>query len=303
MDILAGADRERLIQALAMQPGAPRRRPARPVPEAPIEALAADAERLAKGWLLAVIEQQPLSEAAGILAGEWAAEGPRVCEAVVRALGSDEALERLRSRRFAAPGELDPLRGVVWSALRAAWAEAEPDQVWDLGERTVVVIQALGGARAAGPGWPRALEEAIVRARAGDEPLAVVLVELVDADRMLAVERADECAAVLAPFAEAVRGAAGPELTIDEGEGRMWVIARGADRDGALALGSRIGSAVRAAPPWREAPLAGAVGIALLGEDGEDGGSLIAAAEESMFAAAAAGIEITRGTGPEQGAG
>ena len=287
-----------------MQPGAPRRRPARPVPEAPIEALAADAERLAKGWLLAVIEQQPLSEAAGILAGEWAAEGPRVCEAVVRALGSDEALERLRSRRFAAPGELDPLRAVVWSALRAAWAEAEPDQVWDLGERTAVVIQALGGARAAGPGWPRALEDAIVRARAGDEPLAVVLVELVDADRILAVERAGECAAVLARFGEAVRGAAGPELTIvDEGEGRVWVIAPGAGRDGALALGSRIGSAVRAAPPWREAPLAAAVGVALLGEHGEDGGSLIAAAEESMFAAAAAGIEITRGTGPERGAG
>ena len=287
-----------------MQPGPPRRRPARPLPEAPIEALAADAERLAKGWLLAVIEREPLSEAAGILAEEWAAEGPRVCEAVVRALGSDEALERLRSRRFAALGELDSLRAVLWSALRAAWAEAEPDQVWDLGERTAVVIEALGGAGAAGPVWPEALEEAIVRTRAGDEPLALVLVELVDADRMLAVEPPDECAAVLARFGDAVRGGVGPELTVvDEGEGRAWVIAPGADRDGALALGSRIGSAVRAAPPWREAPLAGAVGVALLGEDGEDGGSLIAAAEESMFAAAAAGIEITRGTGPERGRG
>ena len=227
-----------------------------------------------------------------------------MCEAVVRALGSDEALERLRTRRFAAPGELDPLRAVVWSALRAAWAEAEPDQVWDLGERLAVVIQALAGARAAGPVWPKVLEEAIGRARAGDEPLALVLVELVDADRMLAVERADGCAAVLARFGEAVRGGVGPELTVvDHGEGRAWVIAPGADRDRALALGSRIGSAVRAAPPWRGAPLAGAVGVAVLGEDGEDGGSLIAAAEEAMFAAAAAGIEITRGTGPEQGAG
>ena len=79
------------------------------------------------------------------------------------------------------------------------------------------------------------------------------------------------------------------------------MIAPGADRERALALDSRIGSAVRAAPPWRGAPLAGAVGVALLGEDGEDGGSLIAAAEESMFAAAAAGIEITRGTGPDAG--
>jgi GGDEF domain-containing protein len=287
-----------------MQPGAPRRRPARPVPEAPIEALAADAERLAKGWLLAVIEHQPLSEAAGVLAGEWAAEGPRVCEAVVLALGSDEELERLRSTRFAAPGALDPLRAVVWSALRAAWAEAEPDQVWDLGERLAFVVQALGGARATGPVWPGALEGAIARAHAEDEPLALVLVELVDADRMLAVEDAEVCAAVLARFSEAVRGAVGPELTVvDQGEGRAWVIAPEADRDGALTLGSRIGSAVRAAPPWREAPLAGAVGVALLGEDGEDAGALIAAAEEGMFAAAAAGIEIARGTGPERDPG
>jgi GGDEF domain-containing protein len=292
-----------------MQSGVPRRRPARPVPEAPIEALAADAERLAKGWLLAVVEQQPLSEAAGILAGDWAVEGPRVCEAAVRALGSDEELERLRSPRFAAPGALDALRAVIWSALRAAWPEPEPDQVWGLGDRLAVVIEALrhaapDGAGARGPVWPGALEEAIVRARAGNEPLALLLVELVDADRMLSVEDADECAAVLARFAEAVRGAVGPELPlVDGGESRAWVVAPGADRDGALALGSRIGSAVRAAPPWREAPLAGAVGVALLGDDGEDAGSLIEAAEESMFAAAAAGIEITRGPGPERGAG
>ena len=287
-----------------MQSGVPRRRPARPVPEAPIEALAARAEELAKAWLLAVIEREPLASAPGILAGEWASEGPRACAAVVRALGSDEELARLRSPRFAAPGALDPLRAVVWSALRAAWAEAEPDQVWDLGERLALVIQALAGACATRPAWPGALDEAIIRARAGDEPLALLLVELVDADRMLAVEDADESAAVLARFAEAVRGVMGPELSVvDEGEGRAWVIAPGADRDGALALGSRIGSAVRAAPPWRESPLAGAVGAALLGEDGEDAQALIEAAEESMFAAAAAGIEITRGPGPERGAG
>jgi GGDEF domain-containing protein len=297
-----------------MQPGAPRRRPARPIPEAPIDALAADADRLAKGWLLAVIEQQPLSEAAGILAGEWAAEGPRVCESVVRALGSDEELERLRSRRFAAPGAVDPLRAVVWSALRAVWPDAEPDQVWDLGERLAVVVQALGGARATGAVWPDALEEAIIRARAGDEPLALVLVELVDADRMLAVEDADECAAVLARFGEAVRGAVGggagavggaggERAVIDTGEGRCWVIAPGAPRERAPALASQIAAAVREAANWRGAPLAASAGVAVLGEDGDDAGALIAVAEEGMFAAAAAGIEIARGTGPERDPG
>ncbi len=277
-----------------MQPAPPRRRPARPLPEAPVEALAADAERLAKGWLVAVIEQQPLSSAPAILAGEWVQDGPRLCEAVLRSIGADEPLGGLRGTapRFAPPAALDALRAVVWSALRAAWPEAGPDEVWDLGERLAVVIDAL---RVAPPQWPQALDEAVAAARPADQPLAVALAELVDADRILAVEAADECAAVLAAFGAAVRGAAGPAATVVEaGEGRAWVIAPGTDRDGAEALGSGIAVAVRAARHWRGAPLTAGVGVAVLGEDGSDAQSLIEAAEQAVFAAAASGIEIER---------
>ena len=67
-----------------MQPGPPRRRRARPVADAPVDALVLRAELLAKGWLLALVEDTPLEEASRILASDVARDGPRLCEAVVR---------------------------------------------------------------------------------------------------------------------------------------------------------------------------------------------------------------------------
>lgn len=278
-----------------MKPGVPRRRPARPVPEAPIEALAGGAEELAKAWLLAMIEPEPLSVVPQIAARDWAAEGPRACAAAVRALGSDEELERLgRTVLPLAQGRaLDPLRAVLWSALRSAWPDCEPDQVWDLGERLALVIESLRGA--ATGAWPGELEQAVATAHGGAEGLAVVLAELVDADRLLAVEDARDCAAVLARFRAAVRQAAGPDRpVVDDGEARAWAIVPAGDRAAALALGTRVAEALAAAPPWRGAPLRAAVGVAVLGEDGEDAAALIEVADEAMLAAAAGGIEIAR---------
>jgi GGDEF domain-containing protein len=275
-----------------MKPGAPRRRPARPVPEGPIEALAADAERLAKGWLVAVIEQQPLSEAAAIPSRKWASQGPRVCAAAVRALGSDRELARLGSERLEPVGSVDALRAVLWSALRSAWPDCEPDQVWDLGERLALVLATLSEPAAA---WPDSLEATIAQARSEGARLALLLAEPVDADRVLAVESAADSATVLATFREAVRHAAGPERQVlDDGDARAWVIALGADREQAVELGSQLAAAVRDAAPWRGAPLGASVGVAVLGADGDDAGTLIEAAEQAMFAAAAAGIEVER---------
>ena len=66
---------------------------------------------------------------------------------------------------------------------------------------------------------------------------------------------------------------------------------------------SRIAEAVREAAPWRGAPLAASVGVAVLGEDGRSPDELIDAAEEARFAAAAIGaggerpIRACRGSG------
>jgi GGDEF domain-containing protein len=272
-----------------VQLATPRRRPARPVPEAPLEPLAADAERLAKGWLVALIEQQPLSEAPAIASRDWAREAPRACAAAVRALGSDAELARLGPGWSGIEASVGALRAVLWSELRAAWPDAAPDQVWDLGERLALVIESLSATR---PAWPAALEHAVARARAAGEPLALLLAELVDAGRILMVEDAEVSARTLADFQSSIRAAAGGERVLDDGEARSWVIGYGADREAAAALGARVAAAVRTGPGWRGAPLLASIGIAVLGEDGEDAESLLEAAERSMLAAAAAGTEI-----------
>jgi GGDEF domain-containing protein len=86
-----------------------------------------------------------------------------------------------------------------------------------------------------------------------------------------------------------------------ESETRAWVIARETSRMGAQALGERIAGAVRAEAPWRGAPLAVSVGVAVFGEDGQEVSSLVDAAEESRFAAAASGVAVMRADEPVEG--
>jgi GGDEF domain-containing protein len=57
-------------------------------------------------------------------------------------------------------------------------------------------------------------------------------------------------------------------------------------------LAGRIAATVSAAPEWRGAPLAVTIGIAVRREDGDDPDSLIEAAEEARFAAAASGVGV-----------
>src|ERR1700749_2061344 len=78
-----------------MPPMPPRRRRARPVADAPIEALLPRSQDLAKGWLLALLEQAPLDDAPAILATDLPRDGPRVCDAVLRAIADDTDLRRL----------------------------------------------------------------------------------------------------------------------------------------------------------------------------------------------------------------
>ena len=102
-----------------MASDAPRRRRARPVSDAPIDALLAHTEILAKGWLIALLEQAPLHEAPGISTEALTREGPRVVDAVIRALADDADLGRLQ-----AGGPLRPLAARVGEISGAAGASA-----------------------------------------------------------------------------------------------------------------------------------------------------------------------------------
>ena len=274
-------------------------------------ALVEGGDELAKAWLLALIEEEPLARARSIPVDQLAREGPAICVLVVRALASDCELEAVASSddRAARAGELagankaedvsravDALRAVVWSALLRALSDPDATLVAELAERLALVCELVRGAalrRLAGDPaaqrWPDALDRALARAgRAGAE-LSVVLVELEDAARMLEVEP-DTVVALVAVVRSAVAGT-GAEVQTDGS--RVWVIAP-VGRDRAEDLAATVAGAVRDSGSPHGAPLRAHVGVAALGIDGADAGELIDAAEEASLAAAARGIEIAR---------
>jgi GGDEF domain-containing protein len=338
-----------------MERGVPRRRRPRPVVSEGIEALSLWGEELAKGWLLALVEDAPLESTAAILAGDIARDGPRICESVVRAIYDEADLQRIEAGAVLEPlvsraGELagvrsaesaahavDALRSVIWSALHTELARTDPDLLADAGERLSVVTELVraavlrrreasdgGGAHRArvaplrvaptdvspAPGggfengetpapkisdalWIGALRDEIVRAARARVPLSLLLVELEEAERLLAAEPPAEASATFGRFAQAVRTALRHrDVLACETESRAWIIARDTGRAGAQALGSRIVTAVPTEQSWRGAPLTVSVGLAVLGEDGHNAAALIEAAEQMRFAAEASGIGI-----------
>jgi GGDEF domain-containing protein len=146
---------------------------------------------------------------------------------------------------------------------------------------------ASGQAEAVG----RQLKEEIAVARRRGAPLSLLLIELDEPERMLAMEGTGGPG--FGAFNEAVRSAVRRhDLLATESESRAWVIARDSDGSAARALGLRIAEAIHAAAPWHGASLAVAIGVAMLGPDGGDSGSLMESAEQARFAASAAGVEI-----------
>jgi GGDEF domain-containing protein len=180
-----------------MLSGPPRRRRARPVADAPIDALLDRAEDLTKGWLLALLERAPLDDAPRILAADLTREGPRVCAAILRALADETDHRRLEPGGALAPlaarvGELagatgaastslavDALHGVVWAALRAELPDPDPELISELAERLSQVIELIrvaaltyGEAPGSGPGAGAAPSPALTAVEARVEPAA-----------------------------------------------------------------------------------------------------------------------------------
>ena len=141
-----------------MQAGPPRRRPARAVADAPINPLLARLDELTKGWLLALLERASLDDAPGILAADLPRDGPRVCEAVVRALANDADLRRIEphgqlellvartgelagaTTPEASIGAVDTLEAVIWSAIRTELRDDDPDLLAEISERLSRII-------------------------------------------------------------------------------------------------------------------------------------------------------------------
>lgn len=164
-------------------------RPHRPEPIGwgAVETLAGRAQTIAKGWLLLLLERAPLDAVGAIPAAALAAEGPALCAAVVRGLGSDAELARLSPGGDLAPlvgrvgplcgardaaatvAAVDALRACVWvSALELRPGDRDPRAVGELADRlaavtAVVTATALAGAVVApvhaAPSHPPAVAE------------------------------------------------------------------------------------------------------------------------------------------------
>ena len=306
----------------------PGRRRARPLADTPAQALAARADDLAKAWLLALVEERPLVGAAAIRIEELAVAGPQICVAMVAAIGSDRELDRIarggeRHGLVSRVGELagsgpaaetsravEALRAVLWTALLRELEDPHAGAVADFAERLAVVAETVREAALSRPRggsasgeqqvteWPGQLEAAVAAARGRGAPLSLLLAELEDAGRVLAIEPSQDAAELLERFASVVRSVIGPEhLVAGEEPGRVWVIAPGTDGEDAAELASSLAAAVAGEGPWRGAPLRAMVGVATLDRDGSDAVGLIEAAEEAAFVAAASGIEVSRGSG------
>ncbi len=283
------------------------RRP-RPVADVPPAALA-DGDAPAKGWLLALMAARPLRDAAALPTADLAAEGPALCAAILRAVGSDSALaelEPLAPRAGALAGAGDAastvaavglLRGALWEALTVAMAPLDAATTAALAERLAFVCDAVSVASLGGTDfrvhdargdWRGAIERHLAAGR----PFALVAIEADDAARLASAD-AGGAAAALGAIEDAVRGELRPgDVLGREDDGRLWLVAAELGAPGARALAERLADAVATVAPLRGAPPTVSMGLAASPADGAEAESLVARADEALYAARAAGVPV-----------
>jgi hypothetical protein len=144
---------------------------ARPVADAPVDALLAQGDELARRWALALIATRPLEEIAGLPLGDLARSAPALCAALVRALASDEALERLAQGEWRSPfapsfgtgragelvGDIDTLRSILWDATLQQLRDPPVRLVADLADRLSYVCATAIAAMLDEPAEPAAV--------------------------------------------------------------------------------------------------------------------------------------------------
>lgn len=121
-------------------------------------------------------------------------------------------------------------------------------------------------------------------------PFAVLLVELVDIERLRHAEPQEEMSGLTGLLEDALaRGLRPADSLTRERPGRYWLLAPQTDRDGAQALADWIAHTVRSSANNRKRPLEVAVGVAVCPDDGRQASDLAAHADVGLYAARAAG--------------
>lgn len=142
--------------------------------------------------------------------------------------------------------------------------------------------------------WIEAIQRRLDRHAEDRERFAVLLIEVLDADRLrLAQAPADsyrQLRDVESAIVEQLRPA---DALLRESDGRYWLIAPQTDEGSARVLAERIANAVRRSASHRVAPLDVAAGIAVCPEHGLDASSLAGHADVDLYAAQSSGRSVS----------
>jgi hypothetical protein len=138
--------------------------------------------------------------------------------------------------------------------------------------------------------WIGSIGAQLVRAERDAVSFAVLLVELVEIERLRRRESPEELLRLAGQMERALAaelGASSGSLT-RERPGRCWLLAPGTDRAGAERLAERLARAVASGASYRGEPLAVAIGTAVYPEDGRETAALAAHADVGLYAARSA---------------
>lgn len=261
----------------------------RPRPVAGLPAV--DPAAVAKGWLLDLLAGTPLEAVADFPAALLAREAPDLCAAVVEAVGSDAALERLLSGDRAplaaragaltgatAPADVvagvDALRSVLHRALRV---DSDAALAADTGDRlahvcALVTAAALGTGATAPvrlvppePGGRGVVVAQDLRgegpelpaldhalADAGGHPVTLLAIEIDDRERLSALEDGADLGPALEGLEAAlVAGSGADDVLVRAQPGRWWLVAPRTGTDAARVLAGRLSAIVGARAPER----------------------------------------------------
>jgi GGDEF domain-containing protein len=288
-------------------------RPLHDAPALPMPDLARDAPALCAAVLRAVGSDADLSrlQAGGDLvglaarAGELAgAGGPAATVAAVASMRAAlwqallETTAPLDAATTAALAErlafvCDAVTAAALGAAGDAVAGAAPGAAGDVvaGADRGAAGDAVAGFRVrdARADWGGAVDRLLGDGR----PFALLAVEADDAPRLVAAD-AEAAAGAFARVEQAVRGELRPGDVLGRDEdGRLWIVAADLGAQGARALAERLADAVAAVAPLRGAPLTVSIGLAASPDDGADREALAGRADESLYAARAAGVPLS----------
>jgi GGDEF domain-containing protein len=129
-------------------------------------------------------------------------------------------------------------------------------------------------------------------------PFAVLLIEVLDIDRLAHVEPPRALADLITQVERALGGELRPaDVLTREARGRYWLVSPETDDAGARTLAERLARTVRLSASHRGVGLEVAIGVAVCPQDGEEAATLAAHADVGVYAARAAGRPVAPADG------